>query len=179
MSARDDARGARGYILAGGRSTRWGSDKAVAVVEGRALALHAAVALRAAGFAPWLVARETRPVLGLREILEPDGPLHPAWGLAHALGDARACGAAGALCLPCDLVGVTGADVAVLAGAGALAREQPLAGWWPLVGPTGEDVIAVLLDAARNGARMRAVAAGLGLPEAAVGPWRNANRPMD
>ena len=175
-SATRDA--ARAYILAGGRSTRWGSDKAVAPVEGRPLALHAAEALRAAGFAPWLVAREPRPTLGLEELLEPAGPRHPAWGLAHALRDARARGHDGAMALPCDLVGVTAAQVHTLAQARALAEGQPLAGWWPLTGPDGDDVIAVLLDAATRGARMLELVVALGLTRRDVGTWVNANAPL-
>ena len=169
---------ARAYILAGGRSTRWGTDKAVAIVEGRPLALHAAEALQAAGYAPCLVARETRPSLGLTELLEPVGPRHPAWGLAHALLDARARGHDGAMVLPCDLVGVTAAQVHTLAQARALAEGQPLAGWWPRTGPAGDDVIAVLLDAATGGARMRELVDTLGLARRDVGTWVNANAPL-
>jgi molybdopterin-guanine dinucleotide biosynthesis protein A len=169
----------RAYILAGGRSLRWGADKAVALVDGRALALHAAEALRAAGYAPWLVAREARPTLGLPELMEPDGPRHPAWGLAHALLDARARGCDGAMFLPCDLVGVTGAQVLELARAHASASGQPLAGWWPHVGPGGHDVIAALLDAAGHGARMREIVNDLGLARLEVGTWDHRNRPTD
>jgi molybdopterin-guanine dinucleotide biosynthesis protein A len=132
------------------------------MVEGRPLALHAAEALRAAGYAPWIVARESRPTLGLPELVEPDGPRHPAWGLAHALLDARERGHDGAMVLPCDLVGVTAAQVHTLAQARAHAEGQPLAGWLPRTGPGGDDVITVLLAAATRGARMRDVVEALG-----------------
>ena len=62
----------KGYVLAGGLSSRFGSDKAVYLVDGVPLAVRIAEVLRAAGLDPCVVARTPRG-LGIPERIEPDG----------------------------------------------------------------------------------------------------------
>ncbi len=153
----------RGFILAGGLSRRFGADKALHPVDGRALALRIADVLRGAGLEPWLVSREPRP-LGLPEVLEPEGPRHPLWGVAAALGEGD-----DVFVSPCDVVDVTVEQVRALLDARAVAAGQPLLGVYP----------ARLRDRAvafaTSGASVRAFVAGL--PELDVGPVTNLNRP--
>src|SRR4051794_12212479 len=87
----------KAFILAGGLSLRFGSDKALHLVDGEPLVLRIAGVLRAADLEPWLVAREPRGV-GLPELIEPDGPRHPLWGVAAALGQGE-----DVFITPCDL----------------------------------------------------------------------------
>lgn len=153
----------RGFILAGGLSRRFGSDKALHVVDGVPLALRIAEVLRAAGLDPWLVARRSRP-LGLPELLEPEGPRHPLWGVAAALGEGD-----DVFLTPCDLAALEVEQVRALLAARAVAVGQPLLGVYP----------ARLRDRAlafaTAGASVRAFAEGL--PTLDVGPIVNLNRP--
>lgn len=116
----------RAYILAGGLSRRFGSDKALHPLDGQPLALRVAAVLAAAGFEPWLVARAPR-ALGLAELIEPEGPRHPLWGVGHALRDARP--AALALVVPVDAVALdVGALHRLVAAAPVRAASVPLCG---------------------------------------------------
>lgn len=153
----------RGFILAGGLSRRFGADKAVYPVGGELLALRLARVLRAAGLEPWLVAREPRGI-GLPELLEPEGPRHPLWGIAAALGEGK-----DVFVTPCDLAELTVAQVQALLAARAIAVGQPLLGVFP----------ALLRDRAlvhaASGGSVRAFV--VGLPVLDVGPILNLNRP--
>jgi molybdopterin-guanine dinucleotide biosynthesis protein A len=116
-----------GAILAGGRSTRFGSDKAMAIMaDGRTLIDHAM-----AGLAPHV----TRVVICGRDGGLPDRPapdMGPLGGLNAALHHALEQGFAGVLTTGCDMpfypadlpAALMGKDAAVLKG-------QPLLGWWP------------------------------------------------
>lgn len=120
------ARSGRAYILAGGLSRRFGSDKALYAPDGVPLARRLAAVLEAAGFEPWLVSRAPRG-LGLAELIEPDGPRHPLWGVGHALLHARP--ARLALIVPVDAVALDVAAVRLLLGAApARAAAVPLCG---------------------------------------------------
>jgi len=95
------------FILAGGRSSRFGSDKARFIVDGEPLALRTARVLRACGLAPVLVLRAPlglSPPGLLPELLEPDAPdRHPLYGVAAGLSQAAAAGFSSAVFCPCDL----------------------------------------------------------------------------
>lgn len=75
------------YILAGGRSTRFGSDKARACVNGEPLIVRQARRLRAIGCDVIVVARESGRYadLGLRTIADLVADLGPLGGLRTAL----------------------------------------------------------------------------------------------
>lgn len=162
-----------GAILAGGRSNRFGSDKALArMADGRTLIDHAM-----AGLAPHVA---TVVICG-REGGLPDRPapdMGPLGGLNAALHHALDHGFAGVLTTGCDMPLYPAALPAALIGEGAaILKGQQLLGWWPAT-------LSPQLDAhlaednnrsihgwlARIGARMVAMP-GLVLP--------NVNRPED
>jgi molybdopterin-guanine dinucleotide biosynthesis protein A len=116
-----------GAILAGGRSRRFGSDKALArMPDGRTLIDHAI-----AGLAPHVDALVLcgRPG-GLDDRPAPD--MGPLGGLNAALHHAAAQGFVGVLTSGCDMPFYPGDLPAALIGnrAAVLAGQQ-LLGWWP------------------------------------------------
>jgi len=169
------------YVLGGGRSARMGQDKARLPVEGTAMALRVARALREAGCAPvHLVGKDPSLAdLGLPLVLDLEPETHALMGVATALAHAAAAGATHAVTCPCDLPWLDAAAVARLLAAGEPAvatdgsQRQPLLALLPVSrGPA-------LLQAARDGTSVRAALADLpavSLPPTAL---RNANRPQD
>lgn len=156
-------------MLAGGASRRFGSDKALHAVDGEPLVVRTARVLADAGLEAWVVARHARG-LGLREVIEPDGPRHPLWGVAAALRHADAAGDGLALVVPTDLADLGPDDVrAVLARPPGLAEGQPLFGVLP-VWAAGE---AARL--AGEGAPVRRFAAGF--PRVRLRALTNRNEP--
>ena len=119
----------RGYVLAGGRSSRMGRDKALIPVDGVPLAARIADVLAAAGLDVYLI-RRGHPAdppwhlpdgAALPVVHEPDdGEPHPLHGvvtaLTHAGEDVLVC--------PCDLPALTAEDVGVL-----LAAPVPANAW--------------------------------------------------
>lgn len=96
---------AAGYVLVGGRSSRFGSDKALFEIDGKPLALHTAEKVRQAAGAVTLVGAPARYAhLGLRTIPDPVADFGPLAGIVAALRD---CTAARALIVAVDLPGVT------------------------------------------------------------------------
>ena len=118
-----------GAVLAGGRSTRFGSDKALAEVAGHTLIAHAVDAL-----AQWcdhviVVGRATAPAPTL-----PDWPapgMGPLGGIAAALRHAQDAGYAQALTCGVDSLDLPGDLPALLAPAPAYIADQPVIGLWP------------------------------------------------
>lgn len=116
-----------GAVLAGGRSSRFGSDKALAIMpDGRSLLDHAI-----AGLAPHVA----QVVICGRAGGLPDRPapdMGPLGGLNAALHHACSHDFAGVLTTGCDMP-VYPADLpAALVGDGAaILKGQQLLGWWP------------------------------------------------
>ena len=93
------------YILAGGQSRRFGSDKARAWAGGHPLIVRVAHAAAALGPSITVVGRAGEyEDLGLRTIGDDPPGVGPIGGLAAALADAGANGAAWLLLLSCDFV---------------------------------------------------------------------------
>ncbi|MBO9715034.1 molybdenum cofactor guanylyltransferase [Sphingomonas sp.] len=119
-----------GAVLAGGRATRFGSDKALALLDGASLLDHALRAL-----APWCEAvaicgREVPGSLSLAD--RPRPGMGPLGGLNAALHHAAAHGFAGVLATGCDMPRFPPEVARALIGEGPAALEgQPLAGYWP------------------------------------------------
>lgn len=116
-----------GAILAGGQSTRFGSDKAMAMLpDGRTLMDHAIATLRP---------HVAEIVVCGRAGGLPDRPapgLGPLGGLNAALHHARARGFDGVLSSGCDMPAYPAEAPALLIGPSAAAlSDQPLIGWWP------------------------------------------------
>jgi molybdopterin-guanine dinucleotide biosynthesis protein A len=164
-----------GWILAGGLSSRFGSDKVLFLLDGRPLALRVADALRAAGLDPRLVARHPRD-LGLPELIEPEGPRHPLHGVATALAHDARTGLSFSMFCPADLAELRAEQVASLlaahCGEGSVhAASQPLL----CVLPT---TVAVLAERqARLDGTVRGFLAEIGARPVDLGPLRNLNRP--
>lgn len=116
-----------GAILAGGRSSRFGSDKALALMpDGRTL-LDYAIAALAPHVAQVVICG--RPG-GLADRPQPD--LGPLGGLNAALHHARANGFAGVLSSGCDMpIYPTDLPTLLLGEDPAFVAGQPLIGWWP------------------------------------------------
>jgi molybdopterin-guanine dinucleotide biosynthesis protein A len=97
------------YVLAGGGSTRFGSDKARAVIDGAPLLVHAAESLAAVARDVTVVAAvsEAYADLGFRTIADRRAGFGPMGGLEAAMADAcaRAHAHAWALVTACDWLG--------------------------------------------------------------------------
>ncbi|MFC3440684.1 molybdenum cofactor guanylyltransferase [Sphingobium rhizovicinum] len=115
-----------GAVLAGGRSSRFGSDKALALLDGKTLLDHAM-----AGLAPHvadvvLCGREG----GLADRPHPD--MGPLGGLNAALHHALSHGFIGVLTTGCDMPFYPAELPAALIGdKPAVLQGQQLLGWWP------------------------------------------------
>lgn len=145
-----------GAILAGGRATRFGSDKAVALLAGRPLLDHALAALRPHVDALIVVGRpvENQPMVA--DWPAPDrGPLG---GIAGALRHAAANGFDQLLSISVDCVRLPADLRAQLDPAPAFLESQPVIGLWP-VAARGE--LEALLEDDRDRS-MRAFARRIG-----------------
>lgn len=117
-----------GAVLAGGKSTRFGRDKALVEIAGRTLLEHAVAAL--AGWCDEVVVlgRETAPAPTL-----PDWPapgMGPLGGLAAALRHGADRGYSSVLSCGVDSLLPAGLPV-VLGRAPAYLASQPVIGLWP------------------------------------------------
>lgn len=118
-----------GAVLAGGRATRFGSDKALAELAGRTLLARAVEALSAWCDHVVVVGRETAPAPTL-----PDWPgpgLGPLGGLAAALNHALDDGYEAVLSSGVDSLGLPSNLVELLSPAPRYLAAQPVVGLWP------------------------------------------------
>ncbi len=164
-----------GAIVAGGRATRFGADKALAQWRGRALIAHAADALR-----PWVneLAVCGREWSGLQSIADLPAPgLGPLGGLAGALSYAVGSGFDAVLTIACDTLDVPGDLFERLTHhAPSFCVDAPVLGYWPAtLAPTLRDRLARGEERSLRG-WARAVGA---VPVAAGTPLRNVNTPAD
>lgn len=138
-----------GAVLAGGRSTRFGSDKALAELGGRTLLARAVDALAAQCDAVVVVGREQAPAPTL-----PDWPranMGPLGGIAAALHHARDAGYDEVLTCSVDSIGLENDLAASLAPAPAYCESQPVIGLWPASASARLD--ALLTSDARHSMR--------------------------
>jgi molybdopterin-guanine dinucleotide biosynthesis protein A len=142
-----------GAVLAGGRSSRFGSDKALAMLDGRSLLDHALAALR-----PHC---DAVIVVGRGEIADwPRPNMGPLGGIAGALIHAADQGFDRLLTAPVDCVRLPDDLRALLEPAPAFLETQPVIGLWPVTALDelramleNEDDLAVRAYARRIGAR--------------------------
>ena len=140
--------GVLGAVLAGGRSTRMGTPKALVELAGRVLISYPLAALTEAGFEAIVVAKPDSPLppLECRVVREPAEPVHPLCGVVAALGAAED---RAVIALGCDMplvpptllvwLATLDADAAVPELGG---RMQPLlARYEPIVAPALEAAI--------------------------------------
>lgn len=138
-----------GAVLAGGRSTRMGTDKARLVVDGAPLALRVAGALAAAGVDPVVITGKD-PSLGelLPFVADPLPLAHPLVGVLGALRHFAQSDLV--VCAACDLVGLDPPHVAALLAAG----DEAVA-----VDPEGRPALLLALRPSRHPALAEALAA--------------------
>ena len=145
-----------GVILAGGRSTRFGSDKALAEWDGQTLLDHAVAALRGQCAAVIVVGRDLAPAPVVPD--RPCGGMGPLAGLNGALHHAAAHGYDVVLSVPVDGLGLPDDLVAELSPAPAHSDASPVIGLWPAAAAGVCD--ALLAEAAVHS--MRVFAARIG-----------------
>jgi molybdopterin-guanine dinucleotide biosynthesis protein A len=127
-----------GAVLAGGRSSRFGSDKAVAMLGERSLLDHAVAAL--------VPHCDAVVVVGRGEIADwPRPDMGPLGGIAGALIHATDQGFDQLLTAPVDCVRLPGDLRALLEPAPAFLETQPVIGLWPVAAL--RDLRAMLEDA--------------------------------
>lgn len=120
-----------GAVLAGGRSSRFGSDKALAMLDGRPLIRHVIDALAAQVTAVAVVGRDWPGCARIEDWPLPG--LGPLGALAGALGYAADHGFDAVLSAGCDMPGLP-ADLAQRLGRGpSVAAGHWLVGCWPTV----------------------------------------------
>lgn len=118
-----------GAVLAGGKARRFGSDKAEALLHGRALIEHALDALRPHCDALVIVGRRSPLAPWVEDWPGPDaGPLG---GIGGALDHALRHGFDQLLTCPVDCVRLPADLRALLEPAPACLAEQPVVGLWP------------------------------------------------
>lgn len=163
-----------GAILGGGKSRRFGSDKAQALLHGKPLMEHALGGLRPHVDALVCVGRDWPGLVRLEDQPMPD--LGPLGGLLGALTYAQREGFDLVLTSGCDTVGLEPEAVAALWPAPAVFDTLPIVGLWPAT-------MALMLrdwmaDPANRSVYRFADHAGA-RRAAAVRPPANINRPED
>lgn len=134
-----------GAVLAGGRSTRFGSDKAAAMLAGHSLLDHAVAALRPHVDAVVVVGRRADALAAVADWPAPDrGPLG---GIAGALRHAAAHGFDQLLSISVDCVRLPPDLRARLDPAPAFLANQPVIGLWPV---SARDALEALLAEDRD-----------------------------
>lgn len=163
-----------GAILAGGRSRRFGMDKALVPIGGKPMIQAAIDALLPQ--VDWVVVcgRDWPGSVMIED--DPPGGLGPLAGLNAALGHAAGIGADAVVAIPIDVHPLPPDLVERLAGEGpAVFEEQYAIGFWPLA---CSGALAAYLDGGGRSIRgWIEEADARRVPE--PGPMRNLNRPDD
>ena len=163
-----------GAVLAGGLSTRFGSDKALAELGGHTLIARAVDAL--SGWCEYVVVvgRETAPAPTL-----PDWPragMGPLAGIAAALHHARDEGYEAVLTCGVDSVLLPDGLPDLLGPAPAYLAQQPVIGLWPA--SALEAIEAILTGEGRHSMQQFAKAIGARAVNSSAQP-ANINTPAD
>lgn len=129
-----------GAVLAGGQSSRFGSDKALAELDGHTLLALAVDALAGLCEHVIVVGRETAPAPTVPDWPKPG--MGPLGGIAAALHHARDEGYEAVLTCGVDAVFLPDNLVQVLSPAPACLARQPVIGLWPV---SAAEVVETLL----------------------------------
>ncbi|WP_426163213.1 molybdenum cofactor guanylyltransferase [Sandarakinorhabdus sp. DWP1-3-1] len=161
-----------GAVLAGGRSSRFGSDKALAPFDGRPLIDHVIAALAAQADTVVVIGRDWPRQPHIHD--RPAPGLGPLGGLCAALHHAAATGHDAVLAAGCDLPRLPADLGAALAPGPAHVLGQPTVGLWP-------STLAAALDAhlAGGGRSLHGWAAHCNARVVDLGPLPNINTPAD
>ena len=163
-----------GCVLAGGESRRFGSDKAMAKLDGATLLERAVATLRRYCGTVVIAGRMEGPVPGVADW--PEAGLGPLGGLAGALIYARDAGFKAMLTCGVDSLGLPDDLISRLSPAPACLAAQPVVGLWPVSAlPVLE---AILTGGERRSMRHFAERAGGRLVELTEPP-ANINTPED
>jgi molybdopterin-guanine dinucleotide biosynthesis protein A len=149
-------------ILAGGRGSRLGGQKAIVPLAGRPLIEHVLAAARAGGLEPLVVAKADSelPALDCRIVREPDLPRHPLCGIVAGLA---AITDPGAVVCPTDMPFLEGDLLAWLASLAEPLVVVRLGGdVQPLLGRYAGALAPALSDMLAAQASMRDVVRRLG-----------------
>lgn len=163
-----------GAVLAGGQSSRFGSDKALAVLDGETLLARAIAAL-----SRWcdLVVVVGRDNASVATIADWPGPgMGPLGGIAAALRHAGHSGCTEVLTIGVDCAGLPDDLPALLGPAPAYAASQPVIGRWP-ASAAGE-VEAILAGTGKHSLRALAERLGARAVQLPCDP-ANINTPAD
>tara|TARA_A100001391_G_scaffold21380_2_gene11797 strand:+ start:3435 stop:3953 length:519 start_codon:yes stop_codon:yes gene_type:complete len=117
-----------GAVLAGGMSTRFGSDKALAVLDGRTLLERAVESLAQVCAKVVIVGRTDGPAECVAD--SPRSGMGPLGGVAGALNHARDQQFASVLTTSVDSVGLPENLLELLSPASAYLENQPVIGHW-------------------------------------------------
>jgi len=129
-----------GAVIAGGKSTRFGSDKAVAAYQGRLLIDHAIASIAGQTAEVVMCGRDYD---GLRSISDQPAPdMGPLGGIAAALIEAQARGYAAVLTAPCDAINLPDNLLNLFFPFPAYAASLPVIGLWPV--SAAADALAIL-----------------------------------
>lgn len=130
-----------GVILADGKSSRFGSDKALAILEERSLIEHVASSLSTQCEALIVVGRTQEEYQCITDRPAPN--MGPLAGLASALAHAADIGFDHVLAVGVDTIGILADLHAKLEPAPAYVINQPVIGLWPLTALTLlDDILA-------------------------------------
>ncbi|MFC3097014.1 molybdenum cofactor guanylyltransferase [Alteraurantiacibacter palmitatis] len=167
-----------GLVLAGGQSTRFGSDKALAVLGGDTLLARAVATLSAWCETVVIAGRDDAAAQGLGHCI-PDWPrpgLGPLAGIAAGLAHARAHGFASVLSCGVDSVGLPPDTLDALTPPSAYLASQPVIGHWLV--DAEEAAVAILQSEGRRSMLAYAARAHARPVNAASTP-ANINTPAD
>lgn len=169
------------YVLAGGRSARMGRDKAFLQVQGQAMAIRVAAALRQGGAGTvHLVGKDPELArLGLPFVADHSTIQHPLVGVVAALRHASSLGEERALLAPCDLPWLDAAAVALLLGHGSPCVAGDGVNRQPLLCVLDVSRAAAVAKLAAASGSVRAALAELPEVRVSVRALRNVNRPAD
>jgi molybdopterin-guanine dinucleotide biosynthesis protein A len=170
-----------GAMIAGGASSRFGSDKALALFHGQPLIAHAQAALEPVVGAIVVCGRTWGGLPMLSDI--PVAGLGPLGGIAAALAHAQGAGFTHVLTIGCDMPDVPDALLDdLIARAPAYCSDAPILGCWPAsAGPGLEARLAGHESGVKSGVlSIRRWAESIGAtPVPAPTPLRNVNTPAD
>ena len=164
--------GVLGVVLAGGRSTRFGSDKAEAIYDGITLLEHAIATLSLYCDDVVVAGRNVAPVRTV-----PDWPrsvLGPLGGLAGGLREGAKKGYRAVLSVGVDCLGLPPNLRELLSPAPTFLREQPVVGLWQV--EALNTLEAILTDGASRSVKRFAELTGARPVELAA-PLANINTP--
>jgi molybdenum cofactor guanylyltransferase len=159
-----------GAVLVGGRSSRFGSDKAAALLDGDTLCEHARRLVEPFSAATVLIGGDGIPDL-------PDRHLGPLGGIAAALDYASGNGFDAVLTIGCDMPRLPDGLIDALVRRGpSFCEDAPVLGYWPAA--LGAHILAHIDGAPDRSVRRWAQAVGA-IPVPAGGTIPNVNTPED